>query len=93
MHNSPNRGVNYHIKKNKDNYPVIPIYAENYTASKIRFEPVSKAWEIYGFQKANLYLPIYMRSLQNMIWGYSDLPVYIRGLQYPMHTAQYKYAA
>ena len=27
MHNSPNRGVNYHIFQNKGNYPVIPIYA------------------------------------------------------------------
>ena len=26
MHNSPNRGVNYHIFQNKGNYPVIPIY-------------------------------------------------------------------
>ena len=27
MHNSPNRGVNYHIFQNKGNYPVILIYA------------------------------------------------------------------
>ena len=27
MHNSPNRGVNYHIFENKGNYPVITIYA------------------------------------------------------------------
>ena len=26
MHNSPNRGVNYHIFQNKGNYPVILIY-------------------------------------------------------------------
>ena len=26
MHNSPNRGVNYHIFQNKGNYAVIPIY-------------------------------------------------------------------
>ena len=29
MHNSPNRGVNYHIFQNKGNYPVIPIYGYN----------------------------------------------------------------
>ena len=26
MHNSPNRGVHYHILENKVNYPAIPIY-------------------------------------------------------------------
>ena len=29
MHNSPNRGVCYHIFENKDNYLVIPIYASD----------------------------------------------------------------
>ena len=30
MHNSPNRGINYHIFLNKVNYPVIPIYARKF---------------------------------------------------------------
>ena len=27
MHNSPNRGVNYHIFQNKGNHPVILVFA------------------------------------------------------------------
>ena len=30
MHNSPNRGVNYHIFQNKGDYPVIPIYGYSF---------------------------------------------------------------
>ena len=33
MHNSPNRGVNYHIFQNKGNYPVIIIYDLDYLSS------------------------------------------------------------
>ena len=43
MHNSPNRGVNYHIFQNKGNYPVIFIYAlhpPNYPSTKS--SPISK---------------------------------------------------
>ena len=37
MHNSPNRGVNYHIFQNKGNYPVVLIYAEKWMIIQFNF--------------------------------------------------------
>ena len=48
MHNSPNRGVNYHIFENKGNYPVIPIYVAR-GASEIPYSNIERGYPCVTF--------------------------------------------
>ena len=66
MHNSPNRGVNYHIFENKGNYQVIIVYALNSVNQ-------GTCTFIFSFSKSIIYLtnnnffPFYYRQKTNQL--------------------------